>query len=376
MLELSRGGGDAEGDQEPPRAGGLPARVLQEAAIAASATRAAAAAEAAKTTGADESANAAAKEKAAATAREQLQREHQESIAYHALAESPARFLRSRVFLNLCRQNATMTKADMSAFNARWIEGCGCPRLTAAYTFRKTRRQELLFAIKLDGCLAAAADRVAWSKNPKVSVTVRIQENDLPPSDHAVSLSAHDRAYVLMPLQLVTKPKDRRTIARQQEAAMRRQKQAMEAGKENPDNLDAMAAAEVLQWECPVSWVRVDPEGEWLAKVILPSAQWVWRMITKQLMSERPAELLRGPSDSCGSAPRTAPLAVNALLQCSEDPKTFCMPRPRWRWAPARDGRDPTSLSSVTRTYRRRRCDPRTGKPKPTDCRLCRRYRR
>ena len=146
--------------------------------------KAAAAAEAAKTEGADESANAAAKEKAAATAREQLHREHQESIAYHALAESPARYLRSRVFLNLCRQNATMTKQDMSAFIARWIEGCGCPRLTAGYTFRKTRRQELLFAIKLDGCLAAAAaDRVAWSKNPKVSVTVRIQENDLPPSD-------------------------------------------------------------------------------------------------------------------------------------------------------------------------------------------------
>ena len=141
------------------------AEALQErAAAAAKASRAAArdkakaAAEAAKTTeGADEGANASAKEKAASAAREQLKREHEEAAAYHALAESPARFLRTAVFLTLCRQNATMTKNEMAAFQARWIEGCGCPRLTAGFTFRKSRRQELLFAIKLDGCAAAAA---------------------------------------------------------------------------------------------------------------------------------------------------------------------------------------------------------------------------
>jgi transcription initiation factor TFIID subunit 2 len=270
-----------------------------------------------------------------------------------------------------------MTKQDMSAFIARWIEGCGCPRLTAGYTFRKTRRQELLFAIKLDGCLAAAAaDRVAWSKNPKVSVTVRIQENDLPPSDHAVSLSAHDRAYVLMPLQLVTKPKDRRTIARQQAAALNRQQKAREEGVANPDSLDAMAAAEVLQWECPVSWVRVDPEGEWLAKVILPPAQQgLEGMITKQLMSERPAD----PSAQTWAirflqerAEHGSTSAVNALLQCAEDPKIFCRVRAAAAMALgacACDGtqRSNLALSSVTRTYRKRRCDPETGKPAPTD---------
>lgn len=90
---------------------------------------------------------------------------------------------------------------------------------------------------------------------------MRVQETDLPPSDHAVSLSAHDRAYCLMPLQLVTKPKDRRTIARQQQAALDRQARARETGNQNPDDLDAAAAAEVLQWECPVNWVRIDPDG-------------------------------------------------------------------------------------------------------------------
>ena len=157
---------------------------------------------------------------------------------------------------------------------------------------------------------------------------------------------------------------------------MRRQKQAMEAGKENPDNLDAMAAAEVLQWECPVSWVRVDPEGEWLAKVVLPSAQQgLEGMITKQLMSERPADpaaqmwairFLRERAENGSTS------AVNALLQCAEDPKTFCRVRALAAMALgacACDGtqRSNLALSSVTRTYRRRRCDPRTGKPKPTD---------
>ena len=359
------------------------AEALQErAAAAAKASRAArdkakAAAEAAKTTeGADEGANASAKEKAASAAREQLKREHEEAAAYHALAESPARFLRTAVFLTLCRQNATMTKNEMAAFQARWIEGCGCPRLTAGFTFRKSRRQELLFAIKLDGCAAAAAaDRVAFRKNAKISVTVRVQETDLPPSDHAVSLSAHDRAYCLMPLQLVTKPKDRRTIARQQQAALDRQQRAIEEGIVNPESLDAAAAAEVLQWECPVQWVRVDPEGEWLADVRLPVSQvGLEGMITAQLTKERPADVasqIAAISHLEKRAEAGSTSAVNALLQCAEDPNTFCRVRADAARSLGKCARDATQRSnlaatSVQRAYRRRRCDPATGLPAPT----------
>ena len=328
--------------------------------------------------GADEAANASAREKAEAAERELRRRAAEERAAFRALAQSPARFLRSGVFFNLCRQNATMTKNEMAAFVARWVEGCGAPRLTVGYTFRKSRRQELLFAIKLDGCVAAAAaDRRAFQKNAKISVTVRVQETDLPPSDHAVSLSAHDRAYCLMPLQLVTKPKDRRTIARQQQAALDRQQRAIEEGAVNPDDLDAAAAAEVLQWECPVQWVRVDPESEWLAKVVQPVTQvGLEGMVTAQLAKERPADVasqiaavafLRRRASDAGSTS-----AVNALLQCAEDPKTFCRVRAdaaRALGECARDGtqRSNLALSGAARAYRRRRCDPATGRPAPTD---------
>jgi len=78
----------------------LGAESLQEAATAATKAtkaareKAATAAAAAKTEGADEGANIAAKERAAAAAREERQRECDEAAAYHALAASPARFLR------------------------------------------------------------------------------------------------------------------------------------------------------------------------------------------------------------------------------------------------------------------------------------------
>ena len=244
-------------------------------------------------TGADEAQITASNEKATQCARELLKREREEARCSQKLSESPARWLRSHGVLTLCRQNATMTKNEMAAFHARWIEGSGCPKLTVGFTFRKSRRQELLFAIELTGCPASAAgDRVAFRKNAKIAVTVRVQEADLPPSDHAVSLSAHDRAYCLMPLQLVTKPKDRRTIARQQQAALDRQQRAIEEGGLNPRSLDAAAAAEVLQWECPVQWVRVDPECEWLAEVVVPIEQiGLEGMLTAQLVKERPADV-------------------------------------------------------------------------------------
>ena len=80
-----------------------------------------------------------------------------------------------------------------------------------------------------------------------------------------------------MPLQLVTKPKDRRTIARQQQAALDRQQRAIEEGIVNPESLDAAAAAEVLQWECPVQWVRVDPEGSGWRTFGCPCRRLAWR---------------------------------------------------------------------------------------------------
>ena len=244
------------------------------------------------------------------------------------------------------------------------------------YTFRKSRRQELLFAIELDGCAAAAAaDRAAFRKNAKISVTVRVQEADLPPSDHAVSLSAHDRAYCLMPLQLVTKPKDRRTIARQQQAALDRQQRAIEEGGANPRSLDAAAAAEVLQWECPVQWVRVDPEGEWLAEVRVPVAQHgLEGMITAQLTKERPADVAAQAAAVAYLSKRAAAgstSATRALLQCAGDETVFCRVRSDAAVAlssSARDGTQRANLAhtGVARAYRKRLCDPVSGLPLPS----------
>jgi transcription initiation factor TFIID subunit 2 len=219
-----------------------------------------------------------------------------------------------------------------------------------------------LFAIELTGCPASAAgDRVAFRKNAKIAVTVRVQEADLPPSDHAVSLSAHDRAYCLMPLQLVTKPKDRRTIARQQQAALDRQQRAIEEGGLNPRSLDAAAAAEVLQWECPVQWVRVDPECEWLAEVVVPIEQiGLEGMLTAQLVKERPADVAAQLSAVAYLKKRAqagSTSATRALLQCAEDDSVFCRVRVDAAVALSERAREGTQRSNlahtgVTRAYR------------------------
>ena len=97
-------------------------------------------------------------------------------------------------------------------------------------------------------------------------------------------------------------PAEWRRLAREAEtAATERERKAaiakdrfgaIEEGGANPRSLDAAAAAEVLQWECPVQWVRVDPEGEWLAEVRVPVAQHgLEGMVTAQLTKERPADV-------------------------------------------------------------------------------------
>lgn len=63
---------------------------------------------------------------------------------------------------------------------------------------------------------------------------------------------------------------------------------------------------------------------------------------------------------------------MNALLQCVDDPKVFCRVRAdaaRALGACACDAsqRSNLALTSVARAYRRRRCDPSTGLPAPTD---------
>ena len=53
-------------------------------------------------------------------------------------------------------------------------------------------------------------------------------------------------------------------------------------------------------------------------------------MITKQSMSESARRIRRlrcGPSGSCERAENGSTSAVNALLQCAEDLKTFCRVR-------------------------------------------------
>ena len=156
---------------------------------------------------------------------------------------------------------------------------------------------------------------------------------------------------------------------------MDRQQRAIEEGIVNPESLDAAAAAEVLQWECPVQWVRVDPEGEWLADVRLPVSQvGLEGMITAQLTKERPADVasqIAAISHLEKRAEAGSTSAVNALLQCAEDPNTFCRVRADAARSLGKCARDATQRSnlaatSVQRAYRRRRCDPATGLPAPT----------
>lgn len=289
---------------------------------------------------------------------------------------SNARWISSQHFLDHCRSAVNLGKGEIASFVERWVYGCGSPTLDVGYSVRK-RKNKLEFAVKVlhsPATLAAdeAASRVA--RNHRTSVTIRLQE-DATSSDHVVALTAggvtatpgtlapseHEH-FVEFPLQ--AKTKDSRYEKKKFTAPV------VESGTGTAINNDVVTAR-----DNPVSWVRVDPDREWLCNIRLPIEQ-VGLESMQALLLDKEMDVVAQSSAVKFLAKRAAigsQTACAALERCLRNSMTtFCRVRAEAAMALGKSTGTKSKflgLSALVSYYRRTQCDRNTGFPKPNDTR-------
>ena len=267
---------------------------------------------------------------------------------------SNARWIHTLQLFDHCRATVNLGKGEVNSFLERWVYGAGTPKLCVGYVVKR-RKNVMEFAVKLEGSVAAAAaDRAALAvaRNHRTSVTVRMREENRPDAnDHVVSLG--HSAWQLMEIPLQPKIKDRRP------------KTIIESGGD-PELIAAM--------DCPVRYVRVDPEFEWMGNIEQSAKQvGLESMMAQMLEKEKDIVAQTIAVEFLGR--RVANGSVSAVLvldKCLNSEDTFCRVRAEAALALGKSASEKTQwggLNALIRHYKKFQCDANTGKPKQNDFR-------
>ena len=267
---------------------------------------------------------------------------------------SNARWIHTLQLFDHCRATVNLGKGEVNSFLERWVYGAGIPKLSVGYVVKR-KKNVMEFAVKLEGsAAAAAADRAALAvaRNHRSSVTVRMREEQRPDAnDHVVSLG--QSSWQLMEIPLQPRPKDRRP------------KTIIESGGD-PELIAAM--------ECPVRYVRVDPEFEWMGNIEQSVKQvGLESMMAQMLEKEKDIVAQIVAVEFLGR--RVANGSVSAVLvldKCLNSEDTFCRVREEAAMALGKSASAKTQwggLHALLRHYKRFQCDENTGKPKQNDFR-------
>jgi hypothetical protein len=282
---------------------------------------------------------------------------------------SNARWISSQHFLDYCRTAVNLGKGEIASFIERWVYGCGSPTLVVGYCVRR-RKNTLEFAVKVENSPATlAADEavIRVARNHRTSVTIRLQE-DSTANDHVVALTSASTANNNE--HLVEVPLTARTLDRGRNKTKMFSAPAIESGTGVDINRDLLNTG-----DNPVSWVRVDPEREWLATIRLPIQQ-VGLESMQALLLDKEMDVAAQASAVQFLARRAmigSQTACAALEKCLKSSKTvFCRVRAEAALALGRSSGVKSKflgLSALVSYYRRTQCDQNTGFPKPNDTR-------
>lgn len=267
---------------------------------------------------------------------------------------SNARWIHTIQMFDHCRATVNLGKGEVNSFLERWVYGAGTPKLAVGYVVKR-RKNVMEFAVKLEGSeAAAAADRAALAvaRNHRTSVTVRMrEENRTDANDHVVSLGT--TAWQLMEIPLQPRPKDRRP------------KTIIESGGD-PELIAAM--------DCPVHYVRVDPEFEWMGNIEQNVKQIGLESMMAQML-EREMDVVAQTVAVEFLGRRVMNGSVSAVLvldKCLNSENTFCRVRAEAAIALGTSASAKTQwggLNALIRHYRANQCDAETGKPRQNDFR-------
>jgi hypothetical protein len=162
------------------------------------------------------------------------------------------------LFLKLIKR---LTGKDLKSFTDMWISGSGCPQLSLSFLHSR-KKSAIEFEVQPIG------------RNCKYSgnLTVRVQESDIV-HEHTIHLDDQTTRFEIPFHSKAKKVRRKSTKAEAEAAASSFDAANDDASKAAEDDSNMLSETLVS----PISWIRIDPEMEWLAHFSLhqPDIMWI-----------------------------------------------------------------------------------------------------
>eukprot|EP00898_Chlorokybus_atmophyticus_P007637 jgi/Chlat1/7875/Chrsp66S07306 len=221
-------------------------------------------------------------------------------------AKSGQRIVSTRSFLRLVVHMGGLNSKDLKDLVAAWIDGRGCPRLYMAVAYH-SKRSVLEVAMSQEVAAGGPRESVAALTGWVPAITLRVHDAE-GFHDQPVTLPDYGFNIVEIPCKgkpLKTGPKPRSRSAPAATAT-------------------AAEESSTVERDCPIQWVRVDPECDWpllILEAVQPERMWA-----NQLERERDVigQSLAIEALKALATTRPSYAAANALHACLQDSKVFC----------------------------------------------------
>ncbi|XP_031287927.1 transcription initiation factor TFIID subunit 2 [Pistacia vera] len=283
-------------------------------------------------------------------------------------ATSPVRSLSTKEFRHFANKVGNLERPFLKEFFPRWVGSCGCPVLRMGFSYNK--RKNIVELAVLREC-TATPDSSGPVLNSNLDSENRDSDNGWPGMmsirvheldgmyDHPVLPMAGD-TWQLLEIQCHSKLAARR--------ALKPKKGSKPDGSD--DNADAVAALDMRSsMESPLSWIRADPEMEYLAEIHFNQPV---QMCINQLEKDGDVVAQAQAIAALESLPQLSFSVVNTLNNFLSDSKAFWRVRIEAAFALANTASEETDwagLLHLVKFYKSRRFDANIGLPKPNDFR-------
>lgn len=275
------------------------------------------------------------------------------------------RTISTKEFRHFANKIGNLERPFLKEFFPRWVGSHGCPVLRMGFSYNK--RKNIVELAVLRECTAKLDPNTSLRNgNPDFEnrdadigwpgvMTIRVYELD-GMSDHPDLPLAGER------WQLLEIPCHSKLAAR------RYQKPKKGSRPDGSDDNGDMAGLDVRSSiESPLSWIRADPEMEYLAEIHFNQPVQMW---INQLEKDEDVVAQSQAIRALESLPQLSFSVVNALNNFLSDSKAFWRVRIEAAFALASTASEETDLAGLqhlVKFYKSRRFDENIGLPKPND---------
>ncbi|KDO64495.1 hypothetical protein CISIN_1g001111mg [Citrus sinensis] len=291
-----------------------------------------------------------------------------QNIISRAQGASPVRTLSTKEFRHFANKVGNLERPFLKEFFPRWVGTCGCPVLRMGFSYNK-RKNIVELAVLRDCTVKPDSRTPVLSSNTDSEnrdgdigwpgmMSIRVHELD-GMYDHPILPMAGD-AWQLLEIQCHSKLAARR--------ALKPKKGSKPDGCD--DNGDAVAGLDMRSsMESPLSWIRADPEMEYLAEIHFNQPVQMW---INQLEKDGDVVAQAQAIAALEALPHLSFNVVNTLNNFLSDSKAFWRVRIEAAYALANTASEETDwagLLHLVKFYKSRRFDENIGLPRPNDFR-------